>query len=217
MTEEDKEELITVAAAVQKAGGRLVFAGGYVRGHLMGFNLQEQDLDLEAFGLNGEELAAVLSAFGPVKKVGKSYPILKISGYPRWDFSVPVYPGASFAEACSRRDFTVNTMLMDVLTGEIIDLYGGQQDLQNSTIRHTEPGVFAADPLRVYRAAGLAARLHFSVADETMNLMEQANYDGISSDRIYRELRKMLLLASRPSPGFNPNLDILPISQSRMG
>lgn len=201
MTEEEKKILTTVAAAVKKTGGRLLFAGGYVRNYLMGLNSQEQDLDLEAFGLQSQELAGVLSAFGPVKKVGKSFPILKIAGYPRWDFSVPVDPGASFAEACSRRDFTVNSMLMDVLTDQIIDLYGGKKDLQNRTIRHSERGVFSADPLRVYRAAGLAARLHFSVAAETMELMKQVHYDGVSPDRIYRELRKLLLLAPRPSAG----------------
>lgn len=90
---------------------------------------------------------------------------------------------------------------MDVLTGEILDFFGGQEDLKNKLIRHTTENVFKEDPLRTYRAVQLAARFGFRIDGATLELMKQTNLDNIKPERILEELRKLLLLASQPSLG----------------
>lgn len=75
------------------------------------------------------------------------------------DFAVAVDPFLPPQVAASRRDFTINAMMMDVLSGEILDFFGGRRDLQNHIIRHVSDASFADDALRAYRAAQFAARL----------------------------------------------------------
>ena len=85
-------------------------------------------------------------------------------------------PDVSIEEDLLRRDLTVNAMAQHD-DGTIIDPYNGQQDLKNKILRHVSPA-FAEDPLRVLRVARFAARYHylgFTVASETMQLM-QMNY-----------------------------------------
>ena len=67
----------------------------------------------------------------------------------------------SFEEACSRRDFTINAILEDPLTGEIIDPFNGREDIERRTLRMVSGETFAEDSLRVLRAAQFAARFEF--------------------------------------------------------
>jgi tRNA nucleotidyltransferase (CCA-adding enzyme) len=133
--------------------------------------------------------------------VGKSFPVIKISGHQEWDFILPVKPDISFAEACARRDFTINSMMMDVLSGEIIDFYGGRNDITKQIIRYTNPDVFAQDPLRVYRAVYFAARSNFAIHPKTIELIIQTDLSSVNRERIYEELKKLLMLSPQPSIG----------------
>ena len=65
-------------------------------------------------------------------------------------------------EACSRRDFTINAMMQDVLTGEVLDYYGGRKDLEEKRICHIRPASFQEDSLRVPPnfPPGSSLRLH---------------------------------------------------------
>ena len=100
---------------------------------------------------------------------------------------------------CSRRDLTINAMAMEQLEdgqcGPCIDPYGGQVDLRNKIIRHTSEA-FAEDPLRVLRACRFRARLGFTIADETMQLMQKVVAAGelahLSKERIWKELEEGL-------------------------
>mgnify|MGYP000844610775 CR=1 FL=1 len=191
-----------IAHDIAAQGGRAFYVGGYVRDHLLKASPGiGEDIDIEVYYLSREELHSILSAYGTVRLVGKSFPVLKISGHPQWDFTVPVDPGVSFAQACSRRDFTINSMMMDVLSGEIIDLYGGREDIVSSVIRHTSDDVFRQDPLRAYRAVHFAARLGFSIHSETLALIASTELSSVNRERIYNELKKLLLLAPQPSVG----------------
>ena len=86
------------------------------------------------------------------------------------DFDVSVDPALSTQEASRRRDFTVNAMMMDVLSGEIIDHWGGLRDLESGVLRHVAADTFPEDALRVFRAAQFAARFEMRVAPETVEL-----------------------------------------------
>lgn len=191
-----------IALDIASRGGRAYFVGGYVRDRVMNSEYADwKDIDIEVYGLNQEQILEALSVWGKPVLVGKSFPVIKLSGRPQWDFTLPSHPEMKSAEACGRRDFTINALIMDILTGELIDPLGGKEDIRRGLIRHTHPRVFRDDPLRVYRAAQLAARFQFPIHDETLELMRSADLEGLNGERVYLELRKLLLLAAHPSQG----------------
>ena len=97
----------------------------------------------------------------------------------------------------ARRDLTINAMAMDD-DGNIIDPYGGQEDIHNRLLRHVSPA-FAEDPVRILRIARFAARYHhlgFTVADETVELIKQmvkaGEVDALVPERVWAETEKAL-------------------------
>jgi tRNA nucleotidyltransferase (CCA-adding enzyme) len=121
-------------------------------------------------------------------------------------FSIYTSPDISLEDDLIRRDLTINAMAMTP-EGQLIDPYGGQQDLQQRIFRHVSPA-FAEDPVRILRVARFAARyqhLGFSVAKETLALMQAMVADGevdhLVAERVWAELYKALSEAS-PSAFF---------------
>jgi tRNA nucleotidyltransferase (CCA-adding enzyme) len=191
-----------IARDIADNGGRAFYTGGYVRDLLLESGaMQGKDIDIEVFALTQEQLLSILAHYGGGVVVGQSFPVIKLRDYPQWDFTLPAKPDISYQEACARRDFTINAMMMDVLSGEVLDYFGGQADLQQRIIRHTRPEVLTADPLRAYRAVQLAARLDFEISPATLDLLRQCPLQDIKPERILEELRKLLLLSRRPSVG----------------
>lgn len=191
-----------IAYDIAAHGGRAFYTGGYVRDCLLqGEAVSGKDIDIEIYSLTLEQLLSILANYGEGVVVGKSFPVIKLRHHPRWDFTLPEKANNSYREACARRDFTINAMMMDVLSGEILDFFGGQADLQKRIIHHTTEEVFIADPLRAYRAAQLAARLDFQISPVTLELIKQCPLQDIKPERIMEELRKLLLLAARPAIG----------------
>lgn len=97
-----------------------------------------------------------------------------------------------FAEASARRDYTINAMMADPFTGELIDCHGGLADLRAGTLRHTSPA-FAEDPLRVLRGMQFAARFGFTMTPETAALCRQLRpaYSELSVERVWGEWEKL--------------------------
>ncbi len=120
-------------------------------------------------------------------------------------FSIHGDPKMKIKDAARRRDFTMNAMLLDPLTGEIVDPYHGMDDLKAHTLRIVDPKTFGDDPLRVYRAIQFAARFGLETDPKTTALLRKMVKDGatdeLPKERITEEMRK-LLLADRPSIGF---------------
>ncbi len=192
--------LISIANEIERIGGRAFYTGGYARDLLLSGHADvSPDIDIEVFHLEQEQLAAVLSLFGVVKTVGKIYPVFKIKGHPEWDFTLSRQD--NYAAAAARRDFTIDAIMIDIISGEISDYTGGRQDLAAKVIRHTTPEVLADDPLRAYRAASLAGRLGFTIHPETLQLMRKADLSKVPPERIAAELKKLLLLSAKPSIG----------------
>jgi tRNA nucleotidyltransferase (CCA-adding enzyme) len=115
------------------------------------------------------------------------------------DFDVDVDPFIGTREAARRRDFTINSMMEDVLTGEIVDHFGGRRDLDEGVIRHIDPSTFIEDPLRVLRGAQFAARFSFAIAPDTIGLCRGIDLSTLSRERVEEELKKALLKSDRPS------------------
>lgn len=200
---------------VAEKGGRVYYVGGYVRDLLMG--RENKDIDVEAHGISYASLLSVLETLGTPLINGVSFGVFglkgshldialprreKLTGRGHRDFEVFVDPLIGPEEAAGRRDFTINAMLQDVLTGEILDFYGGRSDLQKGVIRHVRDTSFPEDPLRVLRAAQFSARFGFSIADETVRLCSGMDLSALSRERIMEELKKAMLTAPTPSVFF---------------
>ena len=211
--EDTPSKVIRLSDTVAKAGGRAMLVGGCVRDELMG--LESAEWDIEVYGIEPAKLKEIVSAFGPVNAVGEAFTVYKIGNdidvsIPRRErktgrghraFTVEGDPNMSFKEACSRRDFTVNAILKDPLTGEIVDPFGGREDIGSKLLRHVSDETFAEDSLRVLRAAQFAARLEFDIAPETVELSRSIDVTDLPKERVWGEIEKLLLKARKPSIG----------------
>jgi len=116
-------------------------------------------------------------------------------------FDVTGDPTMSVEEAGRRRDFTVNAIAWDPLTGDYLDPFDGRGDIQRRLLRVVDPTRFADDSLRVFRAVQFAARLDFHLDDQARALCRAISLDDLPAERVWGEIEK-LLLAPRPSIGF---------------
>ena len=204
-----------VAGAVDAAGGRTFYVGGFVRDRLL--HQPNTDIDIEVHGIQPAELEMILDSLGGCTKMGASFGIYGIAGctldiaMPRMekatgrghrDFQVYVDPFLGTEKACRRRDFTMNAMMEDVMTGEIVDHFGGWRDLQDGVLRHVDPETFGEDPLRVLRAAQFAARFDLKIDPETVEICRNMDLTALAPERVMGELEKALLKADRPSVFF---------------
>jgi len=156
----------------------------------------------------------VLETFGDVDAVGESFQVYKIGAIdvslPRRDskagrghrgFVVTGDPDLTIAEAARRRDFTINAVSWDPLTGEYFDPYDGRGDLERRLLRVVDPQTFADDSLRVLRAVQLAARFDLTLDGASREMCRQIPLDDLPPERVWGEFEK-LLFARRPSIGF---------------
>lgn len=197
-----------------------MLVGGCVRDELLG--IEPKDFDLEIYGIAPEKLREILNSFGKVDAVGESFTVYKIGrdldvSLPRRErktgrghrgFTVEGDPFMSFEEAARRRDFTVNAMMKDALTGELVDVFGGREDLELKKIRHVNDETFAEDSLRVLRAAQFAARFEFEIDKKTIELCRKIDLTDLPKERIWGEFEKLLLKAEKPSIGLRYFYDL---------
>jgi len=219
-----------IARGVRDVGGRAFLVGGFVRDlearRLSGVAgaPEAAEIDFEVYGLPAEKLVGALSRFGQVKLVGESFAVYKVVAppsdrlpgpeidvsLPRRDtkigpghrgFAVQGDPDLSFAEASRRRDFTINAMLHDPLTGETLDPWQGMADLRARRLRAVDPATFVEDSLRVLRGMQFAARFGFAIDAPTVALCRLIDLRDLPSERVWGEIEKLLLRADRPSVG----------------
>ena len=212
---EDQKMAREVARLVAAKGGRTFYVGGFVRDALI--HKENKDVDIEVHGISPGCLEEILDSLGERMVIGESFGIFGLKGFdldiamPRKeevrgqghkDFDIFVDPFIGTEAAARRRDFTFNALMQDVLTGEILDHFGGVEDLKGGVLRHVNDKSFAEDPLRVLRAAQFAARFKFCVATETVELCSRMQLQHLPRERIEGELKKALLKSERPSVFF---------------
>jgi len=218
-------KLLEILTGLREAGYRALIVGGAVRDALLvreGLTLDAKDYDIEVYGISYGKLAEFLSARGRVDLVGQSFGVIKFT--PRsdasseegvWDFSVPRRDSktgrhhtdflATFdesltpREAASRRDFTINAMAYDPLTGDVLDFFGGQEDLRNRILRATSDA-FSEDPLRVLRGMQFACRFDLTLDPHTAEMSGAiaGEYPTLAKERIAEEFMKWAEKSPRP-------------------
>ncbi|MDE0490755.1 tRNA nucleotidyltransferase [Psychrobacter sp. A3] len=197
---------------------QIYLVGGAVRDQLLGRPIKDKD-----YVVVGATVAQMLSA-GFVQ-VGADFPVFlhpktheeyalarteRKQGVGYQGFSIHASIDVTLQEDLQRRDLTINAMAIEVtsltddtpLTGEVLDYYGGLDDLANKTLRHVSPA-FSEDPLRVLRTARFYGRyydLGFTIAEETLALMRQLVHSGelahLSSERIWQESSRAMMQLS---------------------
>jgi tRNA nucleotidyltransferase (CCA-adding enzyme) len=208
-----------IATAIRDAGGRALVVGGWVRDRLLGLP-ESINVDLEVFGVPGDRLRALLESFGRVEAVGESFQVYKLGtidiSLPRRDskagrghkgFVVTGDPDMSIAEAARRRDFTINAISWDPLSGEYFDPHRGRDDLERRLLRMVDAETFADDSLRALRAVQFAARFELALDEATAALCRRIPLDDLPAERVWGEVEK-LLFAPRPSIGFALAMDL---------
>lgn len=175
--------------------------GGFVRDHILG--IDASDVDYVVVGETPEsmidrgylQVGRFPVFLHPMTNDEYALARSEISTGDRYTDFEYVWDGVSLEDDMQRRDLTINAMAMDN-DGNIIDLNGGKEDLENGILRHVSDH-FMEDPLRVLRVARLAARYDFKIAPETMDIMTKMvglnMLDSLPSERFWAETEKALL------------------------
>ena len=185
---------------------QVYLVGGAVRDALLNRKVVERDYVV--VGATPEEM--ISQGF---TQVGKDFPVFlhpktqeeyalarteRKSGKGYTGFVCDASSSVTLEEDLLRRDLTVNAIAQDNL-GKLVDPYGGQKDLENRLLRHVSEA-FNEDPLRVFRVARFATRyayLGFTIANETMALMQAMADSGelttLSAERVWQETKRSLL------------------------
>lgn len=208
----NNEIVFKLATLVRQNGGETYYVGGCVRDHFLG--IESKDIDLEVHGINELLLKDILSQVGKKIEYGKSFGIYAIAGenieiaLPRKevstgeghkDFDIEIDPFIGTKKAAKRRDFTINSIMINAISNELVDHYGGVNDIQNRIIRHIDDDSFVEDPLRVFRAARFASKLNFIVHEKTIELCKTMNTKSLSKERVEAELKRVLTESNKPS------------------
>ena len=195
---------MAVADLVRRAGGRALLVGGCVRDRLLG--TEPKDFDLECFGVDFGTLQKVLGERFDLDVVGMSFGVIKLHGHdidiamPRREtklgighraFDMEYDPSLTIEEASARRDFTVNAIYMDPISGEVLDPWNGRRDLESRVLRHVSDH-FREDPLRVLRGMQFVARFGLKPADATIEMCQTMTPENLPPERLFEEWAKLL-------------------------
>ena len=204
-----------VAKLLQAAGGHALLVGGCVRDGLLG--IPAKDVDMEVYGLSAEQVERTLKKHFRLDTVGRAFGVFIVKGHeidialPRresktgpkhTDFVVEGDPCMSPEDAAARRDFTINAISFDPLSGQLLDPYDGVTDLHARRLRHVS-AAFSEDPLRVLRGMQFIARFDLEAAPETIALCRKLSPEHLPAERLWEEWKKLLLKGLHVSKGLH--------------
>jgi len=213
------EPLKPILDEIKNNGGVSYLVGGSVRDAVLGLPIK--DLDIEVHKISLEKLQEALEKFGGVSLVGKQFGVLKLHrvdadwSLPRRDSEgrkpeVILDADLDIKEACRRRDLSMNAMAVDLHDPDlkILDFYGGLEDVKEKRLRFVDEKLFEQDPLRFYRVMQFVGRFEMEPDEQLnrvckkMDLVTVLEGGELARERIYEEIKKMLLKSKRPSLGF---------------
>lgn len=178
---------------------RAYIVGGSVRDIMLKNKIS--DYDIEVYDVEPKFFDDLMIKNG-ANGAGKSYFVYKIGSF---DISLPRVESKSGIghkdfevaycnderTASKRRDFTINSMMINIFDGVFLDFWGGEKDLKDRVLRHIDDEKFCEDSLRVLRAVQFCARLNLKIAPKTMKLMKTLDIGELSRDRISAEMIKI--------------------------
>ena len=185
---------------ISELGGQVWIVGGAVRDWFLG--IAPHDFDLEVSGVSQSELES-LSGW-QVLAAGDRFGVWLV-GSPAFEVALPqvrirtgnghkdeiaiIDHNTPIAKSLSRRDFTVNAMAVNALTGQLVDPFNGKADLNSRILRAIDPDNFGADPLRVLRGMQFASRFNMQASIETIEsaLVWFDGFHTLSPDRVRAE------------------------------
>lgn len=178
---------------------RVYLVGGCVRDEII--NKTPNDTDLEVYDITPAKFTEIMKKLG-AKGVGKKFFVYKWENFdislPRTEIKISKgHKGFKVSltqdekTASKRRDFTMNALMKNIYTNQILDFWGGIRDIKNRIIRHIDDNTFVEDSLRVFRAMQFASRFKFKIAKETVKLCTKININDLPPERIYNEFKKM--------------------------
>lgn len=213
LPEAQRGALLQVAQCLRAAGGRALLVGGCVRDGLLG--IPAKDVDMEVYGLDADAVENALKPHFRLDTVGRAFGVFILKGLdidialPRresrtgpkhTDFKVEGDPSMSPEEAAARRDFTLNAISGDPLTGDLLDPFNGVSDLRARRLRHVS-AAFSEDPLRVLRGMQFIARFDLKADPETVALCRGLSPQHLPMERLWEEWKKLLLKGQQISGG----------------
>ncbi|MBD3311183.1 MAG: HD domain-containing protein [Candidatus Magasanikbacteria bacterium] len=221
------KQVVDLCEIIKAEGGRALLVGGSVRDHFMG--KISKDFDIEVYGLESNVIEEIISnKFGRVSDVGKAFGHLKVFleggididvTLPRTDskvseghkgFDIKTDPFMSIKEAARRRDFTMNTLAADPMSGEVFDYFGGIKDTKERRLKVTDVERFKDDPLRVMRAMQFVGRFGLEIDPQSVVIMQEMSKQlkEIAKERVEEEWKKLLLKSEKPSLGLAAGLSL---------
>lgn len=203
--------------SIHAMGGTAYFVGGSVRDHLISLhhphlNVESKDLDVEVYGLHADTLKRILEAYGTVSECGQSFAVMKLDldgevvdmSLPRRDskktpghkgFVVEYDPHMHPRDASRRRNFTINSAMINGHTGELLDFHGASRDIGKGIIRPVCYAHYHEDPLRNLIGLQQSVRFGFtvgeSIPDQKMYEAAMEEFEELSDERIWTEWKKL--------------------------
>ena len=208
----DPRTIEKIESAIRDSGGESYIVGGAVRDELIPNTPESKDVDFLIRNLTYDQIKNSIQHLGKVsEEVGATFGVLTATidgeefdfaiprtsetktGEKHSDFQVTLDPTAPIESDLSRRDFTINALAKDS-QGNIIDMFGGQEDIKAGIIRAVGNADerFAEDPLRMFRAIQFATRFDFTIEDETSAAIRSNlnKLDTVAGERVLIELGK---------------------------
>jgi tRNA nucleotidyltransferase/poly(A) polymerase len=189
----------------------LYVVGGIVRDAYL--NKESKDVDIIVDGLSINGILKTLKPYGRASLEGESFSVIKFrpKGWEGEDYDIAIpredrkigeghkgfeiiTDGVDVNGDLKRRDFTINSMAANIMTGELLDPFNGQKDLKARKIKATDPTAFVEDPLRILRGIQFATRFGFDIERKTLKMMKD-NADlikQITGERLLTEFDKII-------------------------
>ncbi len=207
------------AEKIEEKGGRTYFVWGSTRDIIMG--IIPKDFDIEVHGITSEIIEDIAEKLWKISKVWKSFWILKLFiedgididiSIPRHDsktwsghrgFDIQIDPNMWIIEATKRRDFTINSISLDVMTWEFFDPYGWLEDIENKILKITDSDTFSDDPLRILRGIQFIGRFDLLLDLDSAEIIKSMlpSLQELAKERIWEEYKKLLFKSTQPSRG----------------
>lgn len=199
------------AKKIHELGGAAYLVGGAVRDKFRGVAAHDRD-----YCVTGVDEKTFIGGFPDAPKFGKSFPVYSVEidaaqcevAFARTErkvgtgyrgFEILFAPSVTIEQDLYRRDTTINAMAIELLSGELVDPFGGREDVLHKRIRAVSEH-FMDDPVRALRAARQAAQFGFEICAETVEAMRRCK-DELAhepTERIFGELETALKTA-KPS------------------